>query len=280
MQGLAQAILDRVQSGKDFSWMDFAKSLVQALDEKHILVVMDNSTINSLLTERGWNGAVHRNDGDYLMIVDSNLGFNKVNAVVDEAINYAVDLTDLNSPTAVLEVDNQNNAAGNPVCTQQADYGDGSYASLINRCYWDYLRVYSRADTILVQSDPKTIPGSEMLDGKDLPAQTDDLTYENNDLIKGYGTFFVVPAGQANSTHFQFALSPTVLQTVGNRSTYSLTVQKQAGTTAIPIKISITLPPSASLVDASLPGEQNGKSWVFTTDLRQDLNFTVTFASK
>jgi hypothetical protein len=280
MQGLAQAILDRVQSGKDFSWIDFAKSLVQALDEKHILVVMDNSTISSLLTERGWNGAIHRNDGDYLMVVDSNLGFNKVNAVVDETINYAVDLTDITSPTAVLQVNNQNNAAGNPVCTQQADYGDGSYTSLINRCYWDYLRVYSRADTVLVNSNPKAIPGNEMLGGKDLPAQMDDLTNENNDLIKGYGTFFVVPAGEANLTSYQFALSPTLLQTVGNRSTYTLTVQKQAGTAAIPIKISITLPPSASLVDASLPGEQNGNSWVFTTNLRQDLNFTVTFTSK
>jgi hypothetical protein len=280
MQGLAQAILDRVQSGQGFSWLDFSRSLVQALNERHILAVVDDPTINHLLAERGWNGAIQTNGGDYLLIVDSNLGFNKVNAVVKESLSYSVDLTDLQAPTSILEVNNQNDAAGNPLCSQKADYGDGSYTSLINRCYWDYLRVYSRADAVFVKSNPKAIPGKELLGGNDLPAQTDDLTDENNETIKGYGTLFVVSAGGVNSTSYQFDLSPAIYQTSGKHTTYSLKVQKQAGTLAIPIKITITLPPSASLIQASLTGEQSGNNWVFTSDLRQDLNFTITFSSK
>jgi len=278
MQGLAQAILDRVQSGKDFSWLDFSRACLQALNERHILVEMDDSTVAGLLAKHGWDGAVRTEGGDYLMVVDSNLGFNKVNAVVKEDLSYAVDLSNLKSPLATLTVNNQNNAPGNPVCEQKADYGNGSYAALIDRCYWDYLRVYSLADAVLEKSSPRPIPGNWLMGGKNLPAQMDNLIDENNSSIKGYGTFFVVPGSQSQAIHYEFALPEKVLQIAGNEVAYHLTIQKQPGTQAEPVEIMIRLPAKATMMQASLSGKQSGNDWVFTDDLQQDIHFEITFA--
>jgi hypothetical protein len=280
MQGLAQAILDRIQSGNNVSWVDFSSSLKQALDERHILLESDNSLITSLLAKHGWDGAIRPTNGDFLMVVDSNLGFNKVNAVVRENLRYEVDLSDLQSPTSTLTVNNQNNATGNPSCEQGADYGDGSYASLINRCYWDYLRVYSRADAILTKSFPMAIPGSWLMGGKGLPAQVDDLVDENNSRVKGYGTFLVVPAGSKQAVTYRFGLSTAILKTVGSNIIYSLYVQKQPGTPANPIEIIVHLPINATILYSSLKAEKNGENWIFTSDLHEDLQIELTFASK
>jgi hypothetical protein len=279
MQGLAQAILERIQSGSGFSWLDLSNSLIQALDERHILIKSDDSSTSNLLAIRGWDGAIHPKEGDFLQVVDSNLGFNKVNAVVKETLSYDIDLSNLEKPKSSLLVNIQNNASGNPACIQEANYGDGSYTALINRCYWDYLRVYTLPSTNLTDASPHLIPSSELMDGKALPAQINNLVDENNKLIKGYGTLLVIPGGAITSVSYSFSLPVTVLKIDGRNTTYQLVVQKQAGTIATPIQLSIHLPSSTTIVNSSLIGKQNGNEWTFSTDLRQDLQFELTFTS-
>ena len=113
----------------------------------------------------------------------------------------------------------------------------------------------------------------------DLPAQMDDLTNENNATIKGYGTLLVVPAGNIHSVTYDFTLPASILNISGRNFTYKLTVQKQAGTLATPFELTVRLPSSASVIYASLPAKQQGVDWIFSSDLRQDLQFELTFSS-
>jgi hypothetical protein len=210
------------------------------------------------------------------MVVDSNLGFNKVNVVVREYLSYDVNLSDPENPRSSLSVVIENNASGNPVCTQKADYGDGSYSALINRCYWNYLRVYTLSDTNLITASPYTISGSELMNGKDLPAKIDNLVDENNELYKGYGTLMVIPGEAIHSIKYNFILPAAILRADGENITYQLHVQKQAGTLSTPIQLKIQLPPSALIIKSSLPGEQQGDVLIINSNLRKDLEYSIT----
>ena len=56
------------------------------------------------LTELGWTGAVEPGDGDTLMVVDTNVGWNKVNSLVDRTTVYRITPRDDGSAEAVLEI--------------------------------------------------------------------------------------------------------------------------------------------------------------------------------
>ena len=47
-----------------------------------MLIQVDDPILAGLLSRYGWDGAVIPPPGDFLMVVDSNVGFNKTNAVI------------------------------------------------------------------------------------------------------------------------------------------------------------------------------------------------------
>src|SRR5690606_23963498 len=103
-----------------------------------------------LLARRNWDGVLRPGTGDYLMVVDSNVGFNKTNAVVQSNFAYDVDLTNPEFPEASLVVTHQNQASDQVPC-RPYPYIAGSGISddllqrqyPIDRCYWNYLRIYT-----------------------------------------------------------------------------------------------------------------------------------------
>jgi hypothetical protein len=70
--------------------------------------------------------------------------------------------------------------------------------------------------------------------------------------VQGYGTLLVLPGGQNLTTAFKFALPASVLSRLpgSDASTYTLRIQKQAGTLAIPVTVRVHLPRNASLLSA------------------------------
>jgi len=86
--------------------------LLQALNERHLLLKMDSLTMTNLLARHRWDGAVHPQEGDFLMVVDTNVGFNKTNAVVQSSLTYDVDLTKPTSPIGSLTVVHKNRPPG------------------------------------------------------------------------------------------------------------------------------------------------------------------------
>jgi len=112
MKPIAAAVLDRLLSGEGFSWERALRTTLALLDQRHILVQLDDPALTELLAERGWDGAVRNPGSDFLMIVDSNVGYNKTNAVVSRRFSYDIDLTDSAAPLASLVVIHKNDAQG------------------------------------------------------------------------------------------------------------------------------------------------------------------------
>lgn len=278
---LAKAILAEFSGGQPHDWKGLASFLSRALEERHLLLQFDDPTFTKLLAERGWDNALRPGEGDYLMVVDTNVGFNKTNAVVAAGLAYDVDLHDLSSPESTLVVSHKNNARKDIPCVpgvsgQIRIEGEEWYA--INRCYWNYLRVYKQAGVKLIKATPQAILGGWTLAGESIPARVDVLD-EDIPGAQTFGTLQVVHGGQSLSASFTFALPPsalTVQSSSGERS-YRLKIQKQPGTIAIPVTVRIHLPPRAVLKSISLPAILQGQDILVATDLRTDVEFELVF---
>ena len=277
---IADAVLKELINGQSHDWRGLAQVMVQALNERHLLLQFDDPTLTALIAERGWDNAVQPGDDDFLMVTDTNIGFNKTNAVVTASLVYDVDLTDLSAPKSTLVVTHKNNASQDVPCIQW-DSGQisGEEDYPINRCYWNYLRVYKQQDSKLLEASPHAIPGSWMLLGEAVPAQVDELEEEIVG-VQGFGTLLVVPGGQEIQTDFGFALPPSVvLHGDGSgQYTYRLIVQKQPGTLADPLVIRVHLPKRYSLESITMDAVIQNNILLINTDLRTDVELKLVFS--
>jgi len=62
----------------------------KSLEEKHLLLSFPDSNISEVLTEEGWDGGLVEVDGDYLYVVNANLGGTKANYFVKNRYLYSV----------------------------------------------------------------------------------------------------------------------------------------------------------------------------------------------
>lgn len=215
---------------KVFSWLG------KAMTEKHLQVYFNNPALESQLTERALDGAqlnspVGPGINDYWMIAEANVGFNKVNPGIERSASYSLAGGGAGSNLFASLTLTYTNRAGvregtkAGECIKVAKY-DVSYASMLNGCYWNYLRVY--------------VPqGSQLRETTGLPAERAPTTsVENNKTV--FATQLVVPPGQSVSVTFNYTL-PYLLP-ASALSNYQLQVQKQAGVPPFPVAIQVLLP--------------------------------------
>ncbi len=278
---ITSAVLDKLLTGRGIKWDALSTALFRALEERHLLVQFDDPVIAKVLVRHGWDGALRPGEGDFLMVVDTNIGFNKTNAVVETSLFYDVDMMNPLSPIGSLTIIHKNNASEKVPCIQW-DEGliteDVWYP--INRCYWNYLRVYLLKWVELLEATPHAIPDSWMILNRGVPPRVDVLD-EEVDGVQGFGTLVVVPGGQLVNTSFRFALPARVLsfESGNGQMTYRLKVQKQPGTLAIPIIIRVHLPISASLISIPTDAVVQENNVLFKTDLREDVEIEIVFNS-
>lgn len=276
---IADAILTDLSSGENHDWRAIGRTLFQALAERHLLLQFDDPVTAALSAARGWDNAVRAEAGDYLMVTDTNIGFNKTSAVVNVSLTYDVDLNDIAAPRSTLTVTHMNGANQDDPCNQwNTDHVATEKSYPINRCYWSYLRVYKQSGVELLEATPHAIPGDQMLLGRDVPARVDEVDEELPG-VQGFGTLLVVPGGESWTTSFQFALAHSVLSIVepSGEFRYHLHVQKQPGTLAVPLKIRIHLPGQATLNSMSGGALSQDSNLLLETSLLTDVEFEVTF---
>lgn len=277
---IASAVLKKIFSG-DADWPGLSTAILTALQEKHILVQFDNPAMNDLASRRNWDGAVMPGNGDFLMLVDSNIGFNKTSANITAQIEYRVNFTDLSAPESSLSISHTNSSNRLIPCIQWGGLEIESQRYYpIDRCYWDYLRVYTPAGTRLLFADPQNIPADWMIRRRPVNARTDVLD-EEIEGAQAFGLLKVIPGGQTIITNFRFSLPASVISS--DRSTdemiYSLKIQKQPGTVAIPVSITLEFPQGTTFTAMPLDAVVNENIVTLQTDLREDRLFQVIFRS-
>ncbi len=228
-----------------------------ALRQRHLLIYVTDPQAQAFLHEMGWDGALRTSPGDYLLVVDSNVGFNKVNPNVEQTIDYRAAVGEDGTATVQLTLTYRHRVQRPmPACVHESRYGD-RYADLLERCYWDWLRLYLP-------------PGSELLQlgGADEPVEV----YQEGEHTV-IATSFLLETGQARQ--IQVIYRPR-LPAVSDR--YVVLIQKQPGTEALPLRVSIIPPNGAQPTVGSSPGlvwvEGHG---VWQGDLAQDREIVLTW---
>jgi hypothetical protein len=250
MGDLAAAARAKLESGQ----VDFGKlawAIRSSLDEKHLLVALNDRAVMQAMAQAGWNGGLVPGDGDYLFVVDTNVGWNKVNVIVTRDTHYRVTPAADGSAQAELILVYRHGGQPAPApCEHVARYGD-TYEDMVQRCYFNYLRVYVPAEAALISAE-----GMEPDTVRSFPGE------QGTTVLAGY---VVVPAGQEHQVRLAYQLPPA---TVGNEA-YQLHVQKQAGTPPWPMVVEL-LAPGGDWQPVTPPGQATASGVAFSFDLATD----------
>jgi hypothetical protein len=252
---LGRAMLSRLQGEGGFSQLGgLLRNVVQVLDQRHLLLNVDEPAVQDLIAVLAWDGSLRSSGGsDYLLAVDTNMGYNKVNLHVQRSLEYEVDLNTSADPRAKLTVRWNNPNPPVAECVLQSRYA-ATYDGMTRGCYWNYLRVYAPEGSRLGDTEGFT----------DTVGVSEEL---NKALFAGY---VVVAAAEQRAVELEYAL-PSMAD-----GEYRLVAQKQAGTEAVPLRVIVILPVGAQIQSISpQPSAVEGGRIVFNVDLLEDRTVLV-----
>ncbi len=275
---LADAVVARIAPDPlRFDLLALAQALRQALDERHILIYTTDPVAGAFLAYRGWDGGVQPGADDFLLVVDSNMGFNKVNANIEQSLTYVVDLTNPTTPEATLSVRHTHTLPIQRECRQRmAGTAPSLYEELVTGCYWNYLRVFIPSGSQLLNVRTNPVPAEWMLSGIGEPGTVRMSQGEGGSSV--LSTFLVVPAGESRETLLRYRLPSAVLSQAARGWRYRLKIQKQSGREPVPVVIQVRLPSHARLVSVTpAPTSHSPEALTLTLDLARDRVIEVVF---
>lgn len=238
-------------------WLDMLQTVQALLAERHIQLYAADSSVQALFEQQGWAGKLAPAAQDYLLVVDSNVGYNKVSASVEQSIAYDVTLSP-EGPRARLTMRYTNHStAALEECDKFTQYVP-TYEQMMEGCYWDYVRVYVPEGAQLLSA---TGSDQEATVFAELGRTVFDMT-------------LLLRPGETRELVLEYTLPPTVLQ--GNA--YGLSVQKQAGTNALPLTVSVAWPEGSVREVTGMAPEMTEPNHVqFRSDLSLDRQLNIRF---
>lgn len=275
---LARAI--QAQFLDNFDALDplyLAETVHQAANEKHLQIYVRDPRTAAILNEIDWDGRQEwRANADRLMIVETNVGYNKVNPLVSRAIQYDVQIADEGTATANLAITyrHMGQDSGAP-CGQIIPYAEGiTYETLIDQCYWNFVRIYVPAGANPSELAQHPLPPETAAVGTGWGSKGSTIGDDGNggDVITSQ---FVLPRGQTLTSNYSYKL-PRIVSGDDVRR-YRLDLGKPSGLEPYPVTIHVTLPNGFSATQTSPAAIMNGQRVTFDLELRSDLDIEIVF---
>lgn len=249
---LADELFRRILTLPHSKWPDLWGTLANNVDEKQILMYMQDHNEEQFLQDLGWAGEVKTADDDYIMIVDANLASLKSDPGVKRSIEYSV-VPDGQNLKATLIMHYNNEGTFNWKSTR----------------YRTYVRFYVPQGSTLLSSSG-FLTNDKLHNGKPTdPTVSEEL---GKTVIGGFTS--IEPQATGDIT-LNYTLPSGITDKLQNGS-YSLLVQKQPGTEAYGLSLDITAEKSIQSYSPADQGKVEGKKVHFATDLRQDRYFSTS----
>jgi hypothetical protein len=273
---LGKALLEKIlQSGEPKALLALGKIGLKLVQAGHILVYLDDPNAQQSLQDSGLAHAIAPDDGDYLMVVDSNVGFNKTDSLIQREIEYQLDLSDFDNPSAQVILKYEHKGRAGIACVHQADYGGGTYDELKQRCYWDYWRVYLPSDSVFQRAQVKPVQGNLLLGGQPWPGAVEIYPGENGTQV--FAGVMVLPSGVQDQSILEYTLPGRVVHREASGGwRYKLRIRKQPGVPRLLVRMEVHLPEGMSLRTVP-PGwaQVSPTVWMFSVDMLQDIQVNL-----
>lgn len=144
LSDLSELLIEKVFALQDRKTLGrIAESLVEGINEKHILFYARHPETEKLIDEVGWSGRVLDTPKDYLSVIHSNINGYKTDGVIDESIKHEAEIQDDGSVIDTVTI----------VRTHRG--GDTPY-DWWNKVNADYVRVYVPQGSTLLSSEGTT----------------------------------------------------------------------------------------------------------------------------
>jgi hypothetical protein len=279
LEDLLTATIDKVQNRPEtVDFIRLGMAVIGAFEERHIFAyALKDGDLAIQLYESRWDGALYAGAGDYLMVVDANLGYSKVNPYIAPSLGYAVDLRDPQQPQANLTLSYQHNGPRTSErCYHYHKPPMLTYEMLMQQCYWNYVRVYVPEGARPLSATPNPVPGELLVTGIERSGEAEILAPEAGKSV--FATFFVLPPGQRAETRMVYQLPPDVIQQTEDTLHYRLYIQKQGGKLSVPVQISLYLPPNSNVVRSNVPyakAADNPGHILYNLNLKTDFQLTI-----
>ncbi len=260
MVSLAQVILEQLQHGnRDANWLLLAQSLDQALKEKHILLASPHRAWAQALARLNWDGALRSEAGDLLTVIDANVGFNKASAMVGRQTDYQVSLSEDGSATAYASLIYRHPSQKVVTACQIMPRYDPVYADMMDRCYWNYVRLLVPAGAVLRSAPHHVVPAAALWRGQATTGQVDV-----EELPAGYtarGQLLLLAPGETAALDFTYELPiGTAARQANGTWLYRLRLPKQPGTHRLSWEVVVHLPEGARLLNSTPEGLLEGET--------------------
>lgn len=222
------ALLSHLKDNLFFKFTDYFALAKKMGAEKQLLAYSLDEDMQAEIEKRGWDGRVLNVDGDYLLWVDANLAALKTDHAIVRTLNYSLEPQSNGRYLAIAEMVYEHK---------------GKFDWRTTR-YRTYARVFVPAESELIS-----------VDGAD---QGEELGK------KWFGAFISIEPGKTGTLRFSYLLPLTISEQIKNNS-YNLLVQKQLGTIASGLTLSLD------------SGKNINGVYKYSGDLRVDREFEIKF---
>ena len=278
---LFRALLNQLNETKSLGQiLSLADSIKRSVDSNDLWVYSFEEEVQSTIERLNLNPILKRNTGDYLYIIDSNVGWSKSDSNLQRKFVYKIDLIDVQNPFAELVL-NYKNHSGNTAAAcepQWIDRGD-KYSQLKNACHWNLIRVFTPAEGKLLESSKFEIPSLSIPVVKwgfepDFDSLKKSNFNENLDQISG---LVVIAPGQSISKTVRYELPKNTVKVEGNCVSYKLAIKKQPGISGRNGLVEVFLPSGSVVKHLSENIETHDNRLTVPIFLTEDINIQVDF---
>ncbi len=281
---LAPILLERVKEADVQTLLAVVDLVAKGLEEKDIQLNFRDNDLQTTIDGFGWSGSIKQTSGDFLMLVNTNLGGGKTDGVIDQDVHVDVRVAEDGSIENKVTITKTHRGMKNALFT-----GNNNV---------DYLRLYVPRGSELVTADGFEIPDDELFEISEVPLTVDeDLELHMQDLKKDpstgtdiwvedgktvFGNWMQTASGETEIVTFTYRLPLTIFSDIEDQTfldkakarlgmselgDYTMLIQKQSGVQSRETTVEINLPPSMQLLWSSAAGDD---ALQFTSDNATD----------
>ncbi|MBU0614167.1 DUF4012 domain-containing protein [Patescibacteria group bacterium] len=278
---LSEVLLDKIKDSDTQALLALTHIIGNSLSEKEMQLYFKNNDLQAKMELLGWSGTQTQTSGDYLMVVNTNLGGGKTDSVISQDINLDVNIDDFGTIT-------------NTVTITKTHHGlKSTLFEGVNNV--DYIRLYVPQGAKLISANGFEIPNDKLFEESTIALKQDsdlsmlirnqkqdpisetDIWDENGKTV--FGNWMQTAPGEVETVSFTYQLPftisvPNVQKTIFEQiksslgikdlTNYTLFVQKQSGVESRTTMVNIDLPSASKIIWQS--HEQNENSEIFITN--------------